>query len=365
MIVITEASVWAVGAVDPLELLALLAVCAERRHTLLLDKKRSQQVEAWLEAQLHSKGPLRRRINQVLEDNRRRASNAPSGDVRITVTSGPADWERARLKPAQAVRLLQRPLKLLVENSRNDGAFLRLMAEPADRRNLEDALRRGWIEFEMGGGIPELKHRLKLLTNASLNDDTAMIERARLWLMFDRDAHPADRSRESDDSREVRELAERIRTPWALAAHQLERRAVENYVPARTLRDWWCGQAETPQRRLDREQLVEAFLMDETRGGLSAKARKYFNMKKGLLRDIEQKKREDISQGKSQLTDADLDPLFRGLDPGIRERLRTGGGFTDLAEAFSSPGAIDETAFSQEVSPQERRRILASLFSRM
>jgi macrodomain Ter protein organizer (MatP/YcbG family) len=365
MIVITEESVWAVGVEDPLDLLALLAVCAERRHTLLLDEKRSQQVSAWMDVHLHSQGALRRRIHQILEENRRRYSHASPEDARITVTREPTDWARARIKPKQAVRLLQRPLKLLVENSRNDGAFLQLMAEPADRRQLQEALEQGWIEFEMGGGIPEIRHRLQLLADAASNNDTSMIERARLWLMYDRDAHPGDRSQESEASREVRELAERILTPWKLKFHQLERRAIENYVPARTLRDWWCGQAETPQLRLDREQLAQAFLTDEEKGGLSAKARKHFNMKHGLLRDVEKKKREEISQGKAQLTDGDLDPLFTGLAPVIRERLRVGGGFNELSEAFSSPGAIDETAFSEENSPRERRRMLSSLFSRM
>lgn len=365
MIVTTEESVWAIGAVDPLDLLALLAVCAERRHTLVLDKKHDQQVEAWMNAQLQSQGALRRRVSQILEENRRRAPFAGANDARVVVTSGPTDWQQARLKPAQALRLLQRPLKLLVENSRNDGAFLQLMAEPSARRELQEALRRGWIEFEMGGGISELKHRLQLLANASTNDDTAMIARARLWIMFDRDAHPADRSQESDDSRDVRLLAANIQTPWKLVANQLERRAIENYVPARTLRDWWCGQAETTQLRLQREHLVEAFLTEEQKGGLSTKARKHFNMKSGLLRDVESGKREEIRQGKAQLTDGDLDPIFRNLDPAIRDRLGQGRGFVGLSGAFSSAGAIDDTAFSGEVSQNERRRMLGSLLSRI
>jgi hypothetical protein len=362
MNVILDESALTVESADPLELLALFAVCAGRRHMLILNPRSKQQVNAWMDAHFKPQSALRRRVHQVLEINLRKLSNVSPDGAQITVVSGPTDWGHARLEPRHAVRLLQRPLRLLVENSRNDGAFLRLMAEPSDRRHLDEALRSGWIEYEMGGGLPEINHRLRRLAEAS--DDSTMMERARLWAMFDRDAHRDDRSRESENSGLVREHAARIRTPWPLVAHQLERRAIENYVPARTLRGWWCGQAETPKQKINRRQLVDAFLT-EGPAGLPAKARRHYNMKQGLLNDVDKKRREEISRGGPPLGDDDLDPLFKRLDPTIRSLLADGGGFDDLADAFSTPGAIDETAFSEEVPPNERRRMLASLFKRM
>lgn len=364
MNVILDESALAADAADPLDLLALFAVCAGRRHVLVLTPSSRQKMGAWMDAHLKPESSIRRRIHQVLELNQRKFPNVSSDAASITVISGPTEWSRARLDPYHAVRLLQRPLRLLVENSRNDAAFLRLMAEPADRRSLEEALHCGWVEYEMGGGILEIGHRVRRLAKAKATDHSAMIERARLWIMFDRDAHRDDRSKESDDSREVREFAAQIKTPWPLTAHQLERRAIESYVPARTLRGWWCGQAETPDKEHNRRRLVDAFLTEPPRG-LSAKARQHYNMKYGLLRDVEKKRRNEISQGGPPLSDDDLDPLFKGLDPSIRNELATGGGFEDLAEAFSRPGAIDENAFSEEVHPSERRRLLASLFKRM
>lgn len=240
-----------------------------------------------------------------------------------------------------------------------------MMAEPAARRILDEAVERGWIEFEMGGGITEIWRRLEFLAAAGPNDHTRMVERARLWLMFDRDADSADRSQPSQDSERVRRLAEQIDTPWPLAANQLDRRSIENYVPPHTLRAWWCHQPRSAQAVQRRQSLVQAFLTDETRGGPSDLARRHFNMKRGLLGDLPRARRDQVERAGPPLQDSDLDPLFRALDPGVRDALAQGGGFKDVGAAFSEPGAVVDNDLHHEVDPAERRRLLGSILSRM
>lgn len=188
--------------------------------------------------------------------------------------------------------------------------------------------------------------------------DHAMIELSRLWVMFDRDAAPGDPSQESEHSRRVREHAAKLTVPWLLAAHQLERRAIENYVPSSVIRQWWCARAQTGQSRREREARAEAFL------GLSAAARRSYNMKKGLLGDVASERRKKIRGGGPPLADNDLPPLFRGLPPAIRDRLATGG-FADIAAAFSEPGVIRNNDLDEEVGPAERRRLMASIQDRI
>ncbi len=369
MIVVIDERLLTDDKVDPLDAVAIIAVCADRRHTLVVPPQSSDALDGWLETHFAPRSSARRRILRVVSAGSAMYPNMSAQTAKITVVPGPTDWKEGQLTPCHAVRLLHRPLRLLVENRRNDAAFLRCMAEPADRRQLDEAVEKGWIEFEMGGGIPELAARIDELAGANLGDHTKMIERARTWTMFDRDAHPDDRSKESEVSRAIREKAEAIQIPWPLAVHQLERRAVENYVPGPTLRTWWCAHSPTTAKdtgekeKLRRQRLVEAFLTPESAGGLSPKARHHYNMKKGLKRDIPQTKLNDIHN--TPLTDADLDPLFQGLDPQIRDVLLDGGGFKNLAGAFSSPGVIVDNEFQSEVDRRERRRLLASLFSRM
>lgn len=354
MNVVFDRAVWSDPQLDPLALVSILAACSPSRHTLILDPRDRLTIDQWLLTHIGERGELRRRLAQILENSRRAAPHSRSASPTITVSIGPSDWTQARLSPAHAARLLQRPLKLLVENSRNDRAFLLRLAEPAARRALEHALREGWIEFEMGGGLQEIHHRVKEL--AANSEPEAMIARARLWVMFDRDAHDADRARESDASRRLRELAATVIVPWPLSAHQLERRAIENYVPLAALLRWWCAQCSAAEmsRRVERAQ---AF------ADLAPKIRHNFNMKRGLLGDIRRERREALQANGRPPDDADLDPLFRAIDPALRGPLSRG--FDRLADAFSAPGEVRDNDLHDEVSPRERRRLVESILDRM
>lgn len=352
--------VWSSASVDPLELVAVLRLCADR-HVLLLSPSERALAAAWIKRQTDMRGGLQARLLHVLETNRRRASNLGSHGAQIVVVVKDKDWTRGLLTPPLAARLLSRPLKLLVENSRNDRAFLLMIAEPAARRELRKAIDAGWIEFEMGGGLQEILQRIRSFTvGGGQRDDQAWIELARLWVMFDRDADPGDRSRESKHSRNVLDAAAVLQSPWALAVHQLKRRAIENYVPSRTLQDWWCTQAKTSASRHARELLVAAFLDGQ---GLQPAARHSYNMKRGLLGDVSKSCRDEVRRGARVLTDNDLDPLFRGLQPHIRNLLASGG-FDDVAAAFSS-NVIPDNALYTEVDVAERRRLIGSIQDRM
>lgn len=177
----------------------------------------------------------------------------------------------------------------------------------------------------------------------------------------DKDASSSTGLSGSTAARRVREQAARLTIPWPLAAHQLERRAIENYVPPNVIREWWCARARTGPSRIDRERRAMAFL---DVNGLTAVARRFYNMKSGLLGDVPAKRRAEIRGDGPPLADEDLHPLFRGLPPEIRDCLATGG-FEDIAAAFSEPGEIRNDALHQEVGPSERRSLVASIQDRM
>jgi len=354
MIVAFAPEVWAENsASDPLGLIEVLAACAHGRHLPLLPRARSDRpsVDTWIAHQIEATSALRKRLGRIVEEARRRAPQAPGGAAKITVVESALDPLRGHLGARDAARLLQRPLKLLVENARNDRAFLRAVVEPGARKELDKALERGWAEFEMGGGIGEIKRRLEQLRDS--DELPELIARARLWVMFDRDADPKDRRSESPASREVRELAAELQTPWPLHAHQLRRRAIENYVPVSAIRRWWTyydlkkGALEARQAR------AEAF------GALDPEIRRSFNMKKGLCGDLPSscKSVQDLQD------DRNLDPLYRPIKRGARLPLQTG--FERLADAFSTPGAIVESELHHEVEADERRQIMATIRERM
>jgi hypothetical protein len=348
--------VWQPGLCDQLAVLALVAACADERHVLVTNPSwpNNSSVGAWLRG---LSGPVAFAVEGVLRFSASAyALNSSSGAARIVVQPTGCRWNETRVGVTQAVRLLQRPLKLLLENRRNDLEFLRRMAPTAERPQLDQARQNGWLEAEMGGGVSEIRKRLEALRNPA--DDQRWIELARLWVLFDRDANPKDRREPGLVSAEVLRIASSMRVPWPLAAHQLERRTVENYVCSTGLR-WWANQ-ESGREGRGRHKRVDVLLaLRKARPEVAHQ----FNMKRGLLGDVLDASRDQVRKHSRGLLDEDLDPLFRGLGDDHRAVLTHG--FKDLATVFAEKGAIDDHSFSCEVPLAERKRLIDSILDRM
>lgn len=125
-----------------------------------------------------------------------------------------------------ARRLLERPLRVLLESGQTDWAFLEKIVPTTWRKRWRRAVDQGWLESQHGGGIAEIR---KILVNEVSRDE---IRRLRLWVMFDSDARKAGDP--SEESQRTRQACEGLHVPF----HQLERRTIENYIPPRALRQW-------------------------------------------------------------------------------------------------------------------------------
>lgn len=88
----------------------------------------------------------------------------------------------ARLRPRAALSLLGRPLRVLLENRRNDRDFLLAFSSAAQRQELEGAAQRGWLDFSTAGGITGLiaildeeeeQHPDQLLRTVAIADSDA------------------------------------------------------------------------------------------------------------------------------------------------------------------------------------------------
>jgi hypothetical protein len=279
--------------------------------------------------------------------------------ARITIVDTErSDWEHARLTAGDALRLAWTPLMLLVENWQNDYAFLRRLARPSWRSALDEALDKGWLDVGHGGGLPEIRKRLEALKTASDDDVGGWVRRLRLWVMFDRDADRRDRSKPSVESERVRGLCEALRSPWPVAAHQLHRRSIENYLPKGSLFKW-ANQARG-RELTSRRRKVEAFFD----AAMSDTMRHYFNMKKGFLGDLDGRTVGDDRESRRALRDSELDNLFRGLPSTCRRHLRDGFG-NNIGELFKDRKMVHDQWLAREVPKDERDELPASIFSRI
>ena len=83
----------------------------------------------------------------------------------------------ARLPLLVALELLQRPLRLLLENGRNDWAFLEKVVPKAWKKLWGRAVEKRWLEEQNAGGITEMKQ----IIEQQLAGDP--VRRLRTWAM--------------------------------------------------------------------------------------------------------------------------------------------------------------------------------------
>ena len=222
-----------------------------------------------------------------------------------------------RLAVADAVRLLREPLRVMVENGRNDGAMLRALAtiDPDLAAHWDVLLRDRHVELDHGGGLPEMHERLR----DRLRDDP--LQRLRYFALFDSDAVAPDTP--SAPSCALRDWCRPRNRPLRVGHHQLQRRAAENYLPPPALTRWSEAQADQIRRR------------GRAWSKLSPPQRHHYAMRDGLKKDAGDPKAES---------------LFASLEAGQRTILREGFGraVRDLFDARNPDWArwmrLDEQA---------------------
>jgi len=214
---------------------------------------------------------LQERIHAVLERGLREREY--TREVEVEVHSAlvdewpvPPNMSVVRVSLATASKLLVRPLRLLLENGRNDWGFLKkIVAEPW-RPRWERAIENGWLEQDVGGGIDELRKFLEM--EVAINQP----RRIRTWTMFDSDAN-AD-GEPSWSAKETKNICDK----YGIAYHLLERRAIENYIPRKTLEEWaW----RRPKVHREQARTAVREYME-----LTPEKRYFFNVKEGIHGDL-------------------------------------------------------------------------------
>lgn len=219
---------------QPTEGLVILALCALGmigRHRIIPDDRAPW--DAWART---LPADLEEEVRYAWDEGERRAAEGGVAERIIVRPIGPVQFERTPLllTPIEALTVLGRPLRILLENGRNDRAFMLAFADSATHKALSEAEQAGWIVFETAGGISELLLRLE-----SVADSTAR-EVFRTMYLCDSDApEPGDLSPVAADIQQrLTALAARFRRPAGHFGCVLTRRAAENYAPPGDVLTW-------------------------------------------------------------------------------------------------------------------------------
>jgi len=291
----------------------------ERRHRLQVDDPDSPHFVAWLDGLAEWQ---RVDWQTALELGSRDDGLEPSlVEIRIVVAES-SSWgeEHPALTLEDALHLLGEKFQIVLEGDAEDRDFLLAMSNEQQQRFLLDREAQKALDVVLGGGVDSMIKRAR--RDCEQRDSTY----GRRWYLFDSDAL---RPREpSSKSKELRNACG-THIPYL----QLSRRAIENYLPLDTLRNWAYSKRRAQRHRIAK---FEAFLrLKDQKDDFNIQH--YFNMKHGF-----KKKRDKRAEAEDYTTvpQADRDALREGFGEDIgrlfqggsieRRHLERDGGWQDV-----------------------------------
>ncbi|WP_137151791.1 hypothetical protein [Devosia sp. FKR38] len=308
--------------------LAKLAYFAlEGRHRIAISDESDPAFKAWLASRLEQD---RHEWEFVLDSALLASAREPARlEIEIVPANLPSNWnsDPPQLQLAAAINALDKPIRVIVENGLNDRAFLLAMATNEHRSALEHAERSGFLEFSNGGGITTL---LQIIVASCSSRGSDSI---RTHVLVDSDALQPNAP--SEQSENVRSFCD-SKLVWC---HQLERRAIENYLPPDLLRGWAYA-----QNKPTAQQAFDAYI------SMSPDQRRHYNMKKGFKGDA-------ARQGPTSGT------LYGGLELSVASALSDGFG-TSIANLFTTC-MVTEDHSRRDGSWDEINRITTDLIARL
>ncbi|MBC8641971.1 hypothetical protein IAG25_34660 [Caballeronia sp. EK] len=175
---------------------------------------------------------------------------------------------QALLHLDNALDVLNQPLGIMVENGKNDWAFITRIMRKSEREIIEKAYEKGWVDPLHGGGLT-----MSTLLNERLISNARAL---RTFAIFDSDRrHPAELEEnwtpKQPEKCQGYDFEQTARAQLQGRYWMLRRRFIESYLPPGVLRASVGANLK--------EETISAFLQ------LECSARWYFNMKEGFLGD--------------------------------------------------------------------------------
>ena len=306
MRVVIETKVFARPGVSA-ELGHLFGLGLQGRHRIQVEDDRAPEFMSWLKSVGRE---LRESYEQVVDAGYELDSREPSRhEVRVAAVEEP-DFSRRppRLPLGEALRMLSRPFRVVLEHRGADRAFVLCMCNPQQRDFLLGRERDGYIEFESGNGLESMQERAEEL---GTERHGALLS----WFLFDSDAlRPRrDGEREGDNASVPSKELKRICEEAGLPHHQTRRRFIESYLPLRTLAGWVHLVAGREGKELRRRR-QESFCR------LTPAQRHHFNMKEGFKKDEGRLRNgEKTDSLYDSVSEDDRRVLGHGLDKRVAE----------------------------------------------
>lgn len=317
---------------DTMAIVALLHIASSsERHVVLVGNDQSKNYNKWT-AKLEAS--LQQNVSTLLDVFVR---SAAPGRIAKTITvrhfAPDEQTELAKFSEVNithATKLATRAFHVYVENSRNDKRFLLAACTEAQRVRLNRLIASNALQFVHGGGITELKMQIE----QDYRDGRLIADFT--WVMFDSDALVVGNP--SGQSINLKETCTRL----GIKSAQLQYRAIENYAPKESLRNWAYSGPKSNQAFKQRTKNFVTYV------ALPQPLARHYNMKKGIAAD----------RGRADYPARDA--IYDKLNPVAISDLEHGFG-SNVSDVFN--WGLDESALKTEGSWQELQTMITELES--
>jgi hypothetical protein len=288
-----DAELFSSGTVDEATVLQLIWTAFDGRHRVF-PMIASQVLDDWLSR--HSSDVFER--CRFCIDESLVAASQGFCEQQVYVRPGPDDWTDLKLSPESAIYFLQSPIEVWLENDLNDGNFLLSCVASELSKKLKEFEEKRWIQFQNAGGIGSMPLRINRI---------AETRRHSTIFIFDSDSRLPGSC--SQQARAVIAACKANRVQY----HCLSRRAIENYIPTRTLKSWAFSPVFRGWQSRVRKQRVMAF------GSIAEEQRHFFNLKSGFNGDL-----PGNTVGEWRSRKDDIGRLFQEITVETRDHLKDG-----------------------------------------
>jgi len=281
------------SAVDEATVLQLILTAFEGRHRVF-PMIEASSLENWLTR--HS-SPVVDKCRFCIDESLVAASEGFC-DQQVYVRPGPDNWSGLELTPESAYACLQRPIQVWFENDLNDSNFLLSCVTDELSLKLKEFEEKRWIQFQNAGGIGSMPNRINGISENSKHSTI---------FIFDSDSRLPGAC-----SQQAQAVISACRTN-RVQYHCLSRRAIENYIPIRTLNTW----AFSPKFR-GRESHIRKLRVTAFRD-IADEQRRFFNLKSGFDGDV-----PGNTMGEWQNKCIEIEQFYQGISEKNRNHLKNG-----------------------------------------
>jgi len=298
------------------------------RHRIVVEDDKANAYRAWLH---HLDAEIRDEWLKMISIGWTLAERHPSfHEIEVdAITASRWSDPTPTLTLEDALDLLHRSYRILLENGYSDRSFFMSLCSLDQIEFLQKRLAMDWVEFEHCGGNHHIERRAKEIR-----------KHRRLYLRFSAlfDGDGLEPRVPSKRSQSVK-----IACGSDVHHHQLLRRSIENYLPKSALERW--AMQKTGNQKKKRERIVRALFK------LTSEQRAHYNMKDGFNQD-------EKRPGAGKLFDGARRP-----EADVRRTLADGLGY-DIATLYEH-GGISHDEFENDHSVRELKQFIADVIERI